>query len=66
MGSYDPDKGTLKQYIFSQLRYELRSCAAPYRTTSIIGALRGFRGSEITSLDAFVMAEYLAEECMAA
>lgn len=66
VGSYDPDKGTLKQHIFSQLRYELLDCAAPYRTTGMTGAPRGLRASEIASLDAFASAEYLTEERMVA
>ena len=66
VGTYDPDKGALKQHIFHQLRYGLRRCAAPYRTTGMTGAPRGFRGSEIASLDAFASAEYLTEERMVA
>lgn len=66
VGTYDPDKGALKQHIFHQLRYGLRRCAAPYRTTGMTGAPRGFRGGEVASLDAFASEEYLTEERMVA
>ena len=66
VGSYDPDKGTLKQHIFSQLRYELRSCAAPCRPTGITDAPRDFRKSGIASLEACASVEYATEENLAA
>lgn len=66
VGSYDPDKGTLKQHIFSQLRYELRSCAAPCRTTGITDAPRDFCKSGIASLEACASVEYATEENLVA
>jgi len=66
VGNYDPDKGTLKQHIFSQLHYELLSCARPYRMTGITGAPKDLRSGEIVSLDSYEPTEYLTEERLAA
>ncbi len=50
--SFDPDKGTLKAHIYSQLQYELLSCKAPYKLTGITGAPYNFRWSSVMSFDA--------------
>lgn len=63
---YDPEKSELKKHIFHQLRYELLNCAHPYRMTGMTGTPKGFRVSEISSLDAFASAELLTEERLAA
>ena len=66
VGTYDSDKGTLKQHIFNQLRYELLDCATAYRMTGMTGTPMGFQGSEIASLDACASVEYQTEERIAA
>ncbi len=50
--SFDPEKGTLKAHIYSQLQYELLSCKAPYKLTGITGAPADFRWGSVMSLDA--------------
>ncbi len=52
VANFDPDKGTLKAHIYSQLQYELLSCKAPYKLTGITGAPADFRWSSVMSLDA--------------
>ncbi len=49
---FDPEKGTLKSLIYSQLKYELLNCKAPLRLTGITGAPSEFRRENILSLDA--------------
>ncbi len=49
---FDPEKGTLKAHIYSQLQYELLSCKAPYKLTGITGAPADFRWSSVMSFDA--------------
>ena len=66
VGTYDPDKGALKQHIFNQLRYELLDWATAYRMTGMTGTPTGFQGSEIASLDACAFIEYQTEERIAA
>lgn len=63
---YDPDKSELTKHIFCQLHYELLNCANAYRTTGITGAPKGFRRSEVASLNAFAPEAILAEEYLAA
>ncbi len=50
--NFDPEKGTLKAHIYSQLQYELLSCKAPYKLTGITGAPADFRCSSVMSFDA--------------
>jgi len=48
---FDPEKGTLKSHIYSQLQYELLSCKAPYKLTGITGAPADFRWGSVMSLN---------------
>ncbi len=52
VANFDPEKGTLKAHIYSQLQYELLSCKAPYKLTGITGAPSDFRWSSVMSFDA--------------
>ncbi len=52
VANFDPDKGTLKAHIYSQLQYELLSCKSPYRLTGITGAPSDFRWGRVMSLSA--------------
>ncbi len=52
VSSFDPDKGTLKAHIYSQLQYELLSSKSPYKLTGITGAPSDFRWSSVMSLSA--------------
>ncbi len=52
VSNFDPDKGTLKVHIYSQLQYELLSCKSPYKLTGITGAPSDFRWSSVISFDA--------------
>ncbi len=49
---FDPEKGTLKSHIYSQLKYELLSCKSPLRLTGITGAPSDLRWENILSIDA--------------
>ncbi len=51
VANFDPDKGTLKAHIYSQLQYELLSCKAPYKLTGITGAPSDFRWSSVMSFN---------------
>ncbi len=51
VSNFDPDKGTLKTHIYSQLQYELLSCKAPYKLTGITGAPSDFRWGSVMSFD---------------
>lgn len=48
---FDPQKGTLEQHIFAQLKYELLNCKSAYRTTGLTGAPAHFRGSNVISFE---------------
>lgn len=50
---YDPEKGTLQQHIFAQLKYELMDCKAAYRLCGMTGAPRDFGRDNVISLEAF-------------
>lgn len=47
---FDPDKGSLKAHIYSQLRYELLNCKEVRRLTGFVGAPAGFRKHDILPL----------------
>lgn len=49
--SYDPDKGTLKSHIYSQLKYELLNCKTPLKRTGITGLPYNSRWNDILSLE---------------
>lgn len=51
VAGYDPEKGDLKQHIFSQLKYELLNCKSAYRLCGITDAPKEFRKGNIISLD---------------
>ncbi len=52
VATFDPDKGTIKAHIYSQLQYELLSCKTPYKLTGITGAPSDFRCGSVMSLNA--------------
>lgn len=48
--NFDPEKGSLKAHIYSQLRYELLNCKEVRRLTGFVGAPAGFRKHDILPL----------------
>ena len=50
--NHDPDRGTLRTHIYSQLKYELLNCKTPYKRTGITGLPYNSRWNDILSLDA--------------
>ena len=46
--SFDPVKGTLKQHIYAQLRYELLNCKTPHRLYGLTGAPVEIRGAIVS------------------
>ena len=50
VAGFDPEKGTLEQHIFAQLKFELLNCKTPYRLHGITGLPKGYR-KEIISID---------------
>ncbi len=52
VANFDPDKGTLKAHIYSQLQYEVLSCKSPYKLTGITGAPADLRWGSVMSFDA--------------
>lgn len=51
VAGYDPEKGDLKQHIFSQLKYELLNCKSAYRLCGMTSLPKDFRKGSIISLD---------------
>jgi len=56
---FDPEKGTLKTHIYSQLQYELLNCKSPLRLTGITGAPSDFRWENNLPIDA-ISEDYLS------
>ena len=48
--NFDPEKGSPKAHIYSQLRYELLNCKEVRRLTGFVGAPAGFRKHDILPL----------------
>ena len=66
VAGYDPDKGSLQQHIFAQLKYELLNCKAACRLYGMTGVPRDFRSSNIISLEAISEDSDLYEQALAA
>ena len=66
VAGYDPDKGSLQQHIFAQLKYELLNCKAACRRYGMTGVPGDFRSSNIISLDAIPEDSDLYEQALAA
>ena len=66
VGTYDPNKGELKQHIYAQLKYELLNCKEIRRLTGITGAPKGFCRGNVISIDALRDDYGLYQECLAA
>lgn len=66
VAGYDPDKGSLQQHIFAQLKYELLNCKAACRLYGMTGVPGDFRSSNIISLDAIPEDSDLYEQALAA
>lgn len=66
VAGFDPEKGTLQQHIFAQLKYELLNCKAACRICGMPGAPKDFRKSKIISLDAISENSGLYERALAA
>ena len=49
--NYDPDRGTLRDHIWAQLKYELLNCKTPRKRTRMTGLPCHFRWNGILSLD---------------
>ena len=50
--TFNPEKGELKDHLFSQLHYELLNCKNSYRRYGITGAPRDSRKRRVVSMDA--------------
>lgn len=66
VAGYDPEKGSLQQHIFAQLKYELLNCKSAYRLCGVTGAPRDFRKSNIISLGEIPEDSDLYEQLLAA
>lgn len=66
VAGYDPEKGDLKQHIFSQLKYELLNCKSAYRLCGMTGTPKEFRKSQIISLDMLTEGSGLYEQALVA
>ena len=49
--NYDPDRGTLRDHIWAQLKYELLNCKTPRKRTGMTGLPYHSRWNGILSLD---------------
>ena len=66
VAGFDPQKGTLQQHIFAQLKYELLNCKSAYRLCGLTGAPKEYRKRDMVSLDALSESDPLYERAMAA
>ena len=66
VAGFDPQKGTLQQHIFAQLKYELLNCKSAYRLCGLTGAPKEYRKKDMVSLDALSENSPLYERAMAA
>ena len=66
VAGFDPQKGTLQQHIFAQLKYELLNCKSAYRLCGLTGAPKEYRKSDMVSLDHISEGSSLYEQVMAA
>ena len=66
VAGFDPQKGTLQQHIFAQLKYELLSCKSARRLCGLTGAPKEYRKRDMVSLDALSESDPLYERAMAA
>ena len=66
VAGFDPQKGTLQQHIFAQLKYELLNCKSAYRICGLTGAPKDYRRDDMVSLDALSENCPLYERAMAA
>ena len=66
VAGFDPQKGTLQQHIFAQLKYELLNCKSACRLCGLTGAPKEYRKRDIVSLDALSENSPLYEGTMAA
>ena len=66
VAGYDPNKGSLQQHIFAQLKYELLNCKAACRLYGMTCVPRDFRSRNIVSLDAISEDSGLHEQTLAA
>ena len=66
VAGFDPQKGTLQQHIFAQLKYELLNCKSACRLCGLTGAPKEYRKKDMVSLDALSESDPLYERAMAA
>lgn len=66
VAGFDPQKGTLQQHIFAQLKYELLNCKSACRLCGLTGAPKEYRKRDMVSLDALSESCPLYERAMAA
>ena len=66
VAGFDPQKGTLQQHIFAQLKYELLNCKSACRLCGLTGAPKEYRKRDMVSLDALSENSPLYEGTMAA
>ena len=66
VAGFDPQKGSLQQHIFAQLKYELLNCKSAYRLCGLTGAPKEYRKSDMVSLDHISEGNSLYEQVMAA
>ena len=66
VAGFDPQKGTLQQHIFAQLKYEILNCKSACRLCGLTSAPKEYRKKDMVSLDALSESDPLYERAMAA
>ena len=66
VAGFDPQKGTLQQHIFAQLKYELLNCGSAYCLFGLTGAPRGYHKDDMISLEHITEGSALYRQALAA
>lgn len=66
VAGYDPEKGSLQQHIFTQIKYELLDCKAACRICGMTGVPKYLRQGNIISLNSLSENDVLWEQDLAA
>ena len=66
VAGFDPQKGTLQQHIFAQLKYELLNCRSAYCLFGLTGAPRGYHKDDMISLEHITEGSALYRQALAA
>lgn len=66
VAGFDPQKGTLQQHIFAQLKHELLNCRSAYCLFGLTGAPRGYYKDDMISLEHITEGSALYRQALAA